>query len=550
MISLGVTSHEGYVRWNLCEPEEGRYDWSVYDTLVDVYKRNGVKWVPFLIIGSAYSLPDWYYKKPGAQGYVCLEHGTECDVQSLWNPALRGHIARFIKAFCEHYGPTGVIESILLGITGNYGEAIYPVTGNDWTADIHGPYHSHPGYWAGDPFAVKSFRDWVTAKYATADAVGKAWGKPVGTLADVKPFLQKDAPNDRAWLDLCAWYIGSMTDWSRYWLTETRKGFPKGDIYLCTGGHAPPEHGSDFGEQCRVAAEIGGGVRITNEASDYKANFSLTRWVASAGLQYGAYFSFEPAGEVTPDGVAPRIYNATASGARGLHYYHPNLFGSGTAADNFVRWGGQFQQRAPHVEIYLYYPETYIRLKGNDFLRHAQPLRDRFDFGYLSDGQIHDGGLKNAKALILLAGNIAESETWAAITAWARAGGLVLYADGMGRLRTVEGSESPQDALLGLGALGATGGRVSVFNGDGATPEYRTFLTRELRVAKELSPATRAMVTADGEEDGVFATVVPAGAPAAPNARALLWLNATKQDVSKAGTTVVAHGLATTPTAE
>ena len=59
MKSFGVTSHEGYVRWNLCEPEQGRYDWSVYDAYVDLYKQSGLKWVPFLIVGSAYSLPDW-----------------------------------------------------------------------------------------------------------------------------------------------------------------------------------------------------------------------------------------------------------------------------------------------------------------------------------------------------------------------------------------------------------------------------------------------------------------------------------------------------------
>jgi len=116
------------------------------------------KWVPFLICGSPYSLPDWYYKKPGAQGYVCLEHGEESDVQSLWNPAMREHVAGFIKAFCDHYRDSGIIESILLGVTGNYGEAIYPVTGNDWTADVHGAYHTHPGFWAGDRYAVASFR--------------------------------------------------------------------------------------------------------------------------------------------------------------------------------------------------------------------------------------------------------------------------------------------------------------------------------------------------------------------------------------------------------
>src|SRR4051812_5653412 len=57
--AAGVTSHEGYVRWNLCEVEEGKFDWSVYDQYVAIYKKNGIKWVPFIIVGSPYSLPDW-----------------------------------------------------------------------------------------------------------------------------------------------------------------------------------------------------------------------------------------------------------------------------------------------------------------------------------------------------------------------------------------------------------------------------------------------------------------------------------------------------------
>src|SRR5439155_25024709 len=102
-------------------------------------------------------------------------HSQESDVKSLLNPEMRKHVAEFVQAFCEHYRDTGTIESILLGITGNYGEAIYPVTGNDWTADIHGPYHTHPGMWCGDPFATEAFNNWVMGKYGTADDVAKTW---------------------------------------------------------------------------------------------------------------------------------------------------------------------------------------------------------------------------------------------------------------------------------------------------------------------------------------------------------------------------------------
>jgi len=517
--SLGVTSHESYVRWNLCEPSEGQFDFAIYDKFVAVYKKHGFKWVPFIICGSPYSLPDWYYKKPGSQGYVCLEHNQESDVQSLWNPKMRDNVSHFLKAFCEHYRDSGVIESVLLGVTGNYGEAIYPATGNDWTADVHGKYHSHPGFWAGDPFAVKSFQEFVKKKYADNDKLITAWNSKTVDIANIKPFLQKDAPNDRAWLDMVDWYTASMTDYARFWLKETRKHFG-GEIYLCTGGHAPPQHGADFGEQCRIAAEVKGGVRITNEASDQAGNFTLTRWVASAGKQYGAYYSFEPAGGVTPAGVIARIYNATASGAHGLHYYYPNLMDNKQATANWEKFGDQFKQRKPIVEIAVFYPSTDIKLHGQDFLDKIKPLRDRFDFDYMSEKQIADGGLKRIKVLILLHGNVAEAGTWRIVADWIKAGGMLVYAEGTGRLRTVEGDESVHEQVIG--AIGGLG-RVLVFPGPGDSTRFRDYLTEVLPKAKELSSGTMQMIRAAGKEDGVFATLC--------EGNEILWLNTNNREI-------------------
>ncbi len=534
--AAGVTCHEGYVRWNLCEPEPGKYDWSVYDRYVDLYRKHGIKWVPFLIFGSAYSLPDWFYKKEGFQGYVCLEHNEESDVASLWSPALKEHLAGFLRAFAEHYRDSGVIDYILLGITGNYGEAIYVATGNDWTANIHGQYHAHAGIWAGDPFAVADFRRFLTGKYGDPAALSKAWGTPVPDIAQVAPFLRADAPSDRAWLDLAEWYIGAMNGHTRFWL-ETLRKYYSGPMEVCTGGHAPVEHGADFGMQCKIAAEYGAGVRITNEGSDYRGNFSLTRWVAAASRQYGGYFSFEPAGLVTPDGVVGRVYNATASGSQRLHYYYPNIFADERARNNWVRWASEYRQRDPLVEIAVYYPETHIRLNENKFLEQVQPLRDCFDFTYRSDGQIADGGLKDIRALVLLWGTTAEKSTWDAITDWVRRGGLLLYADGIGRLRTVEGDESVNDALFGPNADHGCG-RTTVFNGPNKSPAYRRFLSETLAKASELSRATRAMAAADGREDHVFATVT------GPNT--LLWYNESDQAVRRLGVGIPPHSITST----
>lgn len=526
--AMGLTSHEAYIRWNLCEPEPGQYDWRLYDAYVEAYRQAGVKWVPFLIIGSAYSLPDWYYKQPGSQGYVCLEHGETCDVESLWNPVLKQHVANFIQAFCEHYRDEEIIESILLGITGNYGEAIYVASGNDWTANIHGEYHTHPGIWAGDPYAKADFRRFLVEKYEDVARLNSVWGSAFPDFESIEPFLRVNAPSDRAWLDFAAWYIGSMNDYTRFWVETTRTHYP-GRIEICTGGHAPVEHGSNFGDQCKIAAAYGAGVRITNESSDYRLNFSLTRWVASAGRQYGAYYSFEPAGQVDENGVIARIYNATASDALGLHYYYPNLFGSDRARHNFVRWASLFRHRNPIIEVAAYYPQTHIILNGNEFLKRSAPLRDYFDFAYCSDNQIADGGLEQFKALVLLWGNTAERETWDRIADWVRRGGLLVTADGIGPLRTVEGDTTPNDVLLG-GETGAGKGRVLCFPGSGDEPQYKRFIATSLSEAPELSKITRYMAAVDGREDNVFVT--------ATGRQELLWLSMNDEKVQHGETTL------------
>lgn len=519
---FGVTSHEAYVRWNLCEPSPGRYDWRVYDRYVELYRRAGLKWVPFVIAGPSYTLPDWFFRSPEAQGYVCLEHGQPSDIQSLWNPHLRGHVARFIAAFCRHYRDTGVIESILLGVTGNFGEAIYPATeGFGWTAEIHGDYHSHPGYWAGDKYAVESFRRFVANKYRTTGRLRAAWGPSAPELDRVKPMRRSEAPNDRAWLDFVGWYIDSMNQWSSFWLAETRKNFP-GEVYLCTGGSAPPEHGADFSQQCKLAAACGAGVRITNEGSNYCHNFAITRWVASAGRQYGAYFSFEPASGVNPDGLVARIYNATASGARGLHHYYGNVFDSQQARDQFLRQIGQFRQRRPVVSVAIYYPETHIRLNGNKFLPYVQPLRDRFDFDYLSDQQIDDGGLCSHRALVLLWGSVAEAATWRTIADWVKQGGLLLRPGDLGTLRTVEGDPWPDAALSAQADPGKGQIRASAHAGNSAG--YRDLLAQTLAAAPQLDAPTRQMIALDGQEDHVFVNACE---------NELLWLNLTAKAVTK-----------------
>jgi hypothetical protein len=231
-----------------------------------------------------------------------------------------------------------------------------------------------------------------------------------------------------------------MNDLARHWLATTRRHFPDHPIYLCTGGDAPPHHGAHFGDQCRVAAEHGAGIRITNEASNYGRNFFFTHWVASAGRFYGAYFGFEPAGGVDERGITARIYNATVSGARNLHFYEPNILARRETVETWIANINHIAVGEPDEPVALLYPDTSIMLGETDTRvvgRDVAQLRDALNLDFLDDGMIARGALTGYKALIALGSRHVVGTTAEAVRAWVAGGGL-LIALGVGRLRTVE----------------------------------------------------------------------------------------------------------------
>lgn len=513
--SLGVTSIESYVTWESCEGKaEGEWDWSKWDKQVQILKDNGLKWVPFLILSPAYSTPNWFRASKEHVPCQCLEHGTDSKVESLWNPHLPKRIDKFLSEFAKRYGKSGVIESVLLGIQGDFGEAIYSVSGGGWTFNIPGEYHNHAGYWCGDDYALASFRKSMAAKYGSIDALNKAWGTSFGSLEKtdfpgredaLREFEAKVPSGDpqvrRRWLDFIDWYRDSMTEWSDWWMKTTRKHFAKTPIYLCTGGDAEPHHGSNFAEQCRVAAKHDGGVRITNEASNYTDNFVVTRWVASAGKHYDAYFGFEPAGAEDEVGIVARIYNATASGANQLHDYNPNVVSSQSrmnAQRSHIKY--LFHVANPIVPVALWYPNVDMTLKWGGFFAPAKMLRDYVDYGFLDETMLRNGALVSHKILVILSGTVMETVDAEIIAQWIKNGGRVIVM-GVPKFESVEATSEPEDLLFADSPSGRSIGKGEVVRVDTETK----FVQQLAKTMRELGLAVY-----DMQKDGIFGTQIEA----------------------------------------
>lgn len=458
---LGFTCVESYVTWQTVEDEgEGQWDWSHWDRQVEILEHAGLQWAPLLVCGPAYSLPKWFRESERSVPYVCLEHGGRSKIQSLWDPQFRCWVDRFIKAFAERYRERGVVALVRLGVTGIYGETLYP-SGPDsgWAFKVAGPYHNHTGWWAGDPLAVADFRRCMQQRYGSLAELNRAWGTAYASFDAVAPLLPVDAPSRRARLDFVNWYEQCMTDYSGFWAATVRKYFPQTPIYQSLGGAGEPVLGADFSAQAKAAAPHHVRLRVTNEGSDYARNFAVTREVVSAARAFGLDCGLEPASHVSAEGNVARIYNATASGAVHLFCYGGNLFQDQQSLALFRQYIPFLQRRTPVVSAALFLAKTSWELDNTAIhktLRTAQELRSTVDFDVLDRTTLATPLARRAKVLVVADAPYAEPAEIEALRRWVAAGGLLVArpaADGL-LLRTPEGSDALRDTLVSIPAVG------------------------------------------------------------------------------------------------
>ncbi len=510
---LGFTSIESYVTWKRLEPQrEGEFDFSFYDAIVRKLAEYGLKWFPLLIVGSGYALPDWFLGSPEYAGFVCLEHGLTNSIQSIWCPAQRRHVTRFLQAFGRHYDATDVLEGVRLGPSGNYGESQYPASGG-WAAKGE-KMHIHIGWWAGDSFGRADYRRWLRQRYSSVDGLNRAWDSTYHSFDEIQPGLPNTLLSKRERVDLSSWYTDSMTDWCEWWAREARRALPKTRIYQSAGGWGFREAGTDYSAQTKSMVEVDGGVRLTNETDSYEQNFYATHLAATAARLYRVGLGYEPAGGHTARGTVGRIFNTAATQGDHLFTYHGNLFDHQLSIAQWLKCLPILDTRQnPLVEVALYYPETENQLSDAAF-RHiyawgfnpvAREIRRVVDVDYLDDRLIREGFLNRYKVLVFAWGRFIEADVQRHIDAWLRRGGTIIYpVYPRGLQQTVEEDTS----VFQRWSRGDTGsGAFHRFVGDVDPPSlYGEFARKVLRSIPSLHPWTRQAITIARPEH-VFFTV-------------------------------------------
>lgn len=421
---IGVTSLQSYLAWGEIEKKPGQVDFSFYDSLVEKLREHNLKWVPFLLLGQDYATPKWFKDSEESVYFKCLQHKKESKAQSIWNPNLPKYVGGFLKIVSEHYQDKKILESILLGVSGDWGEAIFSAGGGYYSEE----FHTHADFWCADSYALKSFQEFAWQKYKSLKEINNNWGtnfqsekeisfppfqkqkitikdnlfktirkapnwlkvylrmavryyqKASGEnrdfLSQDQLFFPKTAENDagrRYWLDFVKWYFESMVNFSEFWLKSARAYFPDVDIYLVTGGNGSPQLGADFSVQTKIASKYNAGIRITNQGDNYVENFVLTRLVSSAAKFYDNYYTTE--GINSDKGTIARLFDAVSSGARGIYYW--NLIGWGKepyshqnipagcltkGAENLKENIKYFDIGRPIVDVAVFFPNATITL--------------------------------------------------------------------------------------------------------------------------------------------------------------------------------------------
>ena len=503
--TLGFTAFESYVHWGVVESEKGRFDWSYYDAMVDKASDYKLKWFPLIIVGSAYTLPEWYHDSPQNVGFVCQEHNKRNNIQSIFCNNQIPYVKDFLNEFGSHYQNRDELLGIRLGPSGNFGESQYPAGGN-WGYKGQRE-HIHIGWWAGDDYAVLRFREYLVNKYGNIHALNQGWGENFTTFDNVQTFIPQFAESNRKRKDFVDWYMWAMTDWCEKWGLWARQSMPNISIYQSAGGWGFVESGTDFTDQTKSMSKIDGGVRCSNETDSYVQNFYATRMISSAARFYGVDFGAEPAGFGSPRGLVGRIYNVLINNGDHLFYYYGNILSSDQGVAKWLENALLLDQRDdPVIEVAALYPDTKSKLDDGvfrnlyafTFNQRAADLRSHLDYDFCSERMILDGALQQYKVLLFLWNDIVEAYAIDAIDEWVRQGGTVIYPYWVRSrmpLQTIEGDYSVFKRWLN----GDTGKGKVIFHTETREPvhRYSNFIKKNLLEMDNLDPLTVKMLTVE-----------------------------------------------------
>ena len=148
IVSLGI------FMWARVEPQDGRFDFSLYDELVDLLHAHGI--AVCLATGTA-SPPPWLVRAhPEVLPVDAAGSVLEFGARQSWCPSSRvfmGYATRLARRVAEHYRD-------------------HPALAAWHVSNEYGCHNAH----CFCPTSANEFRRWLTQRYGTVDELNRAWG--------------------------------------------------------------------------------------------------------------------------------------------------------------------------------------------------------------------------------------------------------------------------------------------------------------------------------------------------------------------------------------
>jgi len=155
MREAGVTfATVGVFSWVLVEPEEGVFDFTWLDRLVDLLHTSGIR----VVLGTPTAVPPAWFYRAHPEARVVTRDGVTLGFGSRGMvapsaPAYRAAAVRVATALAERYGAHPAL-------------ALWHVH-NEYGVPVAEDYSEH---------ALHAFRDWLRARYGTLDELNTRWG--------------------------------------------------------------------------------------------------------------------------------------------------------------------------------------------------------------------------------------------------------------------------------------------------------------------------------------------------------------------------------------
>ena len=456
----GLNAYEDYVAWGAVEREPGKWDWSRQIEVANAQRAGGLEYDPYLWI---HNPPMWMRegKLPANDADApdhytllkCLEHGETTYTFSIWDPATVKWFERFYREMHRALGDK--IGRTYVGMIGPYGEGNYPLPMFDWL-NIG---HCHEGYWCGDAYARRAFRQAMKNRYVTLAKLNGAWGTSFARWTDVdfpseirdgkilKAEERSDPKARRRWVDFIEWYHQSIIDFSVEVAKAALKHFPIEQLKMKPGGSAGGVNPIAWGTYCPGYARAVGRARVL--PSHRQASTSTARqeprppspirlqpadcggrpfgdrWYGTAYRFYGVPLTTEPAGGLSQRDFRRRLFMDACNGATEMFSYEWDKH-----KEDGLKWIHLYDGVPSITDVAVYCPTTWYRMNGDIWpaIRAADALRDITDFEVADELLIKDDYLRKTKTrvLIWLQGPVVERSVLEKIVRWVEEGGILV----------------------------------------------------------------------------------------------------------------------------